>query len=362
LIVVEESQRTISLPAASRPVVSALRGFSAPVKLSVDAHPSDAYVILAADSDLFNRWEAGQTLAQALILSRAAGAPDEVGEERFAEAVRRALSDQSAEPAFKALLLSLPTESDLALVMQPADPAALHEAREVLRTRLAVHLQADLLELYTRLQDQGEFSPSAEQSGHRALRNAALDLLSANPTAIVRKCAWGHLAAARTMTDAMGGLSALLQIGGEPLEAALLSFYDRWKDEPLVIDKWFALQARDPSENALQRVKALMGHPAFEPRNPNRLRALITTFASGNPARFHDASGAGYRFLTERILETDAFNPTTAARMIEPLGGWRRYRPELAALMRGELLRIIETNGLSKNVFELAEKAVNEAS
>jgi aminopeptidase N len=274
--------------------------------------------------------------------------------------MRRALSDQSAEPAFKALLLSLPSESDLALAMQPADPAAIHAARDALRTRLALHLRADLLELYTRLQDQGEFSPSAEQAGNRALRNAALDLMAANPTPIVRTCAEGHLGAALTMTDAIGGLSALLQIGGEPLETALASFYARWKDEPLVVDKWFALQARDPSVDALERVERLMHHPAFEARTPNRLRALIATFASGNPARFHHPSGAGYRFLADRILETDAFNPMIAARLIEPLGGWRRYRPELGALMRAELQRIAGTKGLSNNVYELAEKAARD--
>ncbi len=360
LIVLDEDEQTVHLPAPSRPVISALRGFSAPVKLTTNARPLDAYVLLAADSDLFNRWEAGQTLAQALILTRAEGSPDEVGEERFAEAMRRALSDQSAEPAFKALLLSLPTESDLALAMQPADPAAIHAARNALRTRLALHLRADLLELYTRLQDQGEFSPTAEQAGGRALRNAALELMAANPTAIVRKCAEGHLDAALTMTDAIGGLSALLEIGGEPLETALASFYARWKDEPLVVDKWFSLQARDPSDGALERVERLMRHEAFEPRNPTRLRALIANFANGNPARFHDPSGAGYRFLADRILEIDAFNPMTAARLIEPLGGWRRYRPELGALMRAELQRIAATQGISKNVYELAEKAARD--
>ena len=357
LIILETPELTVRLPAPSRPVISALRGFSAPVKLATDARPADGYVLMAADTDLFNRWEAGQALGQALILARASGAPDEVGEERFAEALGRALSDQSAEPAFKALMLQLPGESELALAMQPADPTAIHDAREAVRARLAVHLERDLLDLYTGLQDQGEFSPSAEQAGHRALRNAALELLSASPTAIVRKAAQGHVEAATTMTDAIGGLNALLQIGGDALEAALAAFYERWKDEPLVVDKWFALQARDPSPGALERVERLMRHPAFDARTPNRLRALVATFASGNPARFHDPSGDGYRFLADRILEVDAFNPTTASRLIEPLGGWRRYKPELGALMRAALQKIAGTQGLSKNVYELAEKA-----
>ena len=357
VVVLTGPEQTVTLDAPERPVISAMRGFSAPVKLSVESRPQDPYILLASDTDLFNRWEAGQGLAEALILCRARGEPNEVNEERFAEAVRRSLSDQSAEPAFKALLLTLPSEGDLVLAMVNADPAAIHAAREALRTRMAVHLEADLFELHTALQDTGEFSPSAEQAGRRALRNTVLDLLCSNPTSRVRHLASGHFEAARTMTDAVGGLNALVQIGGEGLEQALSAFFERWQGEPLVIDKWFAIQARDPSEAALERVTTLLTHPAFDPKNPNRLRALVQGFASGNPARFHDPSGAGYRFLADRILETDRFNPMTAARLIEPLGGWRRYDPELAALMRAELVRIAASPNLSKNVFELAEKA-----
>jgi aminopeptidase N len=160
------------------------------------------------------------------------------------------------------------------------------------------------------------------------------------------------------MTDAMGALNALLQIGGEPAETALAAFYERWKGEPLVLDKWFSVQARDPSDGALGRVLALTAHPDFDLKNPNRMRALVQNFASGNPARFHDPSGAGYRFLADQILAVDAFNPSTAARLVEPLGGWRRYKPELGALMRAQLERIVAHEGLSKNVLELASKAL----
>ena len=158
----------------------------------------------------------------------------------------------------------------------------------------------------------------------------------------------------------MGGLSALNSIGGELYDRALADFYDRWRQEPLVLDKWFAIQARDPSEGALGRVLGLTAHPAFEGVNPNRLRALISTFAAFNPARFHDPSGAGYRFLADQILAIDGFNPMTAARMVEPLGGWRRYKPELGALMKGELSRILAHPGLSKNVFELVSRALGD--
>jgi aminopeptidase N len=342
------------------PVVSALRGFSAPVLLTSDAEAKDRYVLLAGDPDLFNRWEAGQELARELILSRAQGQPDEVGEERYAEAVGRALGDQSADPAFKALLLTLPSEPDLSLAMSPADPAALHAARDALRTRLALHLFDELRRLHSGLQEIGEFSPDAAGAGRRALRNAALDLLAANPRSEIGELAAGHYAAAANMTDAMGGLSALMQIGGAAYESALADFYERWKAEPLVVDKWFAIQARDPDESALGRVMGLTVHPAFDGKNPNRLRALVSTFASFNPARFHDPSGAGYRFLADQILAVDGFNPMTAARLVEPLGGWRRYVPELGVLMKAELQRILAAPGLSKNVFELVSRSLAE--
>jgi len=341
------------------PVVSALRGFSAPVTLTTDARPQDRYLQLAGDPDLFNRWEAGQDLARALILGRAAGKPDEVGEERYAHAMARALADQASDPAFKALLLALPSEADLALARQPADPAAIHEAREALRQRLALHLGEDLKHIHIGLQDLGEFSPDAAGAGRRALRNAALELMAANPRNDIADIALGHFRAAVNMTDQIGGLNALMLIGGPAYEEALADFYARWKDEPLVIDKWFALQARDPAETTLGRILGLTAHPAFDQKNPNRLRALVSSFANFNPARFHDPSGAGYRFLADQIIAVDRFNPMTAARLVDPLGGWRRLKPELGDLMKAQLERIVATEGLSKNVYELATRALN---
>jgi aminopeptidase N len=361
MILLAEPSSTVTLREVAREAaVSVLRGFSAPVFLESDAQPRDRYALLAADPDLFNRWEAGQALARELILGRAAGRPDEVGEQRYAEALGRALADQAADLAFKALLLALPSEPDLALIMRPADPAAIHEAREALLARLSVHLEGELKRLHTGLQDLGEFSPDAAGAGRRALRNAALELLAANPRSDIVDLAEGHFQAAGNMTDAMGGLNALMQMGGEAYERALTSFYDRWRNEPLVVDKWFAVQARDPSETALGRVIGLTAHPAFEPKNPNRLRAVVSTFANFNPARFHDPSGAGYRFLADQILALDGFNPMTAARLVDPLDGWRRYKPELGALMKAQLERIVATEGLSKNVLEKASRALSE--
>jgi aminopeptidase N len=359
VLVLDAAERTLRLEGvAQTPVLSALRGFSAPVTLTTDAPARDAYALLAGDPDLFNRWEAGQVLARDLILARAAGRPDEVGEERYAEAVGRALDDQASEPAFKALLLGLPAENDLAVLSNPADPAAIHAARDALRARIALHLGPALRRLHGGLQEGGEFSADAQAAGRRALRNAALEMLAADPHMLNRERAKGHFDAAANMTDAMGALNALILLGGEEADAALAAFYDRWKDEPLVIDKWFAVQARDPSPGALGRVLALTVHPAFDPRNPNRLRSLVAVFAGFNPARFHDPSGAGYRFLADQVLMIDAFNPNIAARLVEPLGAWARFIPALGTLMRAQLERIAAAASLSANVRELVVKAL----
>jgi aminopeptidase N len=225
---------------------------------------------------------------------------------------------------------------------------------------MALHLGTVLRRLHGGLQEPGSFSPDAESAGRRALRNAALELLVADPHPLNRERARGHFDAAANMTDAIGGLNALMLLGGEDADAALTRFYERWKDEPLVIDKWFAVQARDPSEGALGRVMGLTAHPAFDARTPNRLRSLVAAFATGNPARFHDPSGAGYRFLADQILMVDGFNPNIAARLVEPLGSWARYTPALAALMRAQLERIAAAPQLSRNVRELVVRALGE--
>ena len=158
--------------------------------------------------------------------------------------------------------------------------------------------------------------------------------------------------------DAIGGLNALMTLGGAAFASALEDFHARWRSEPLVIDKWFALQARDPSAEALERVIALTRHPDFDAQTPNRLRALVASFASANPARFHAEDGSGYRFLADQILSVDRYNPMIAARLVEPLGSWGRYRPDLGAMMKAELERIAAAPGLSRNVLELVGRAL----
>ena len=360
LVTLSEPKATVRLTGVGKPpVLSALRGFSAPVKLKTDAAPEDRYVLLAADPDLFNRWEAGQSLAEELILSRARGKADPAGEARFAAALGRAVSDSSAEPAFTALLMQLPEEPDLAVAMAPgADPEAIHAARDELRRTIARALRSDLERLHDSLSSSGPFSPDADSAGRRALANSALELLAADPTGETTERTLKHFRGSTNMTDAMGGLEALKLIGGEPFEGALQDFYARWKNEPLVVDKWFSVQARAPGPETLGRVMGLAAHPAFDAKTPNRLRALVSSFGFYNPEVFHDPSGAGYRFLADQILTVDRFNPNVAARLIEPLGGFRRFRANLAEKMKAELERILAGDGLSKNVQEMASRAV----
>ena len=357
VIVVDAAQTRVTLTGVDAPpVISALRGFSAPVVLKTDAEPKDRYLQLASDPDLFNRWESGHGTGRRLILSRPPAGPTRWARS-YAEAVGRALNDQASDNAFKALLPRCRPRATQPLLRSPVDPAALRRGRDALR--LALHLNGELRRLHTGLQDLGEFSPDAAGAGRRALRNAALELMAATARNDIADIALGHYRAAANMTDAIGGLNALMLIGGSAYDEALADFHDRWQNEPLVVDKWFALQARDPSEEALGRILGLTTHPAFDVQNPNRLRALVSSFANFNPARFHDESGAGYRFLADQIIAVDRFNPMTAAKLVDPLGGWRRLKPGLGGLMKAELERIVAVEGLSKNVYELATRALS---
>ncbi|MDO1558144.1 aminopeptidase N [Brevundimonas sp. 2R-24] len=361
LVVLAEERTSVTLEAvAETPVISALRGLSAPVDLMIEEPADNAYARLAGDPDLYNRWDAAQSLAKRLIVGRAEGKPDEVGERRYAEAVGRALEDANAEDAFKALLLAPPGLPTLIQAQTPADPSALADARAALIRAMTDVLGERLEALHDSLAPTLRFSPDAAQAGRRALRNAALDLLAWRGGEADVARAQAHFAAAEDMTTALGGLAALIVIGGQAAEAALADFHDRWKDEPLVLDKWFTMQALDLRPENLARIEALAASPAFDLRNPNRVRALVGTFSqSGSPA-FHHPSGEGYAFLARQIAALDPLNPMVAARLVEPLGQWRRMTPRLAEPMRRALEQVLATPNLSKNVQELAAKALGD--
>ncbi|MGA9658265.1 MAG: aminopeptidase N [Asticcacaulis sp.] len=347
----------------SEPVLSILRHFSAPVVLHIDEPRDHGLARFKGDVDPFNRWEAAQKLARDIIL---ADSPDAALTTAYADALRACLLDGDLDDAFKALMLGLPTESDLAQSLSPIDPAFIHKNRKAFKSALSQALCDDLRACYDAMPVASTFTPDAVSAGRRALRNALLDMLmagyeSASEKAGLAAMAEAHFATAGNMTDMMGGIMGLSYVQGAAYQKALDAFYDRFRHEPLVIDKWFAMQAgsanaANPAET-LARVKALSEHPDFDAHTPNRWRALVQGFAN-NQSVFHLPDGSGYAFLVEQILLVDAFNPMTAARLIEPLSRFRFYASPYREAMRAALETLTAAPALSKNALELASKAL----
>ncbi|CAN7268892.1 aminopeptidase N [Trinickia sp. LjRoot230] len=350
------------------PLPSLLRNFSAPVVVEYDYTNDELAFLLAHDSDPFNRWEAGQRLAtrELLALTEPAASQQTLSlDDSVMAAFARVLTDKTLSPAFRELALVLPSESYLAEQMTHADPAAVHIARQFVRKRLATAMRQEWLTLYERHATQGPYQPSAEAAGHRALRNLALAYLAEldDPSEGVA-LANTQYDAANNMTDRAAALTALLAAsataGSAVAERALDDFYRRFEREPLVIDKWFAMQATQRGSAArpiLPVVRQLMAHPAFTLRNPNRARSLIFSFCSGNPAQFHAADGSGYAFWAEQVLALDALNPQVAARLARALELWRRYTPALRERMH-EALAQVASRASSRDVREIVEKAL----
>ncbi|PNR00306.1 aminopeptidase N (plasmid) [Azospirillum argentinense] len=364
LHITEAEQTFTFVDVPARPVPSLLRGFSAPVKLRADLTDGDLTFLMANDSDAFNRWEAGQTLATRLLLSLVADrqAGRELALPRsFIDAVGAVLKDADQDPAFAAQALVLPTESYLGTQMEVIDPDAIHAVREFARRRLAEALRPGWLDTHRRNAGNEPFSVDAAAIGRRALKNLCLAYLMALEDEEALGLCLGQYHGAQAMTDVMAALQFLSNSNAPERDEAIASFYERWKGEALVVDKWFGVQATSHRPDALERVTALLAHPAFEIRNPNKVYALIGGFAGGNPVRFHDTSGAGYRFLADQVLRLDPMNPQVAARMVGPFSRLRRYDATRRALMKAELERIVATPGLSPDVFEVASKSLEAA-
>ncbi|HEY5975773.1 MAG TPA: aminopeptidase N, partial [Geobacteraceae bacterium] len=345
----------------ARPVPSLLRGFSAPVKIVYPYTDDELYLLMAHDSDPFCRWEAGQTVAARLIL----GLVDDLGagrplalDPRFIDAAAALLADRTAEPAFLAEALTLPTESYLAEQQQMADPDSLHLARQFVRRTLALTLRNQFLATYTALRPNAPYDPSDGLAGRRRLKNLCLAYLLTLGEQEVIDLAMAQLAGADNMTDRMGALAPLASSPCPERPAALASFYERWQDNRQVVDKWFAVQATATLPETLAEVQRLMDHPAFAITNPNRVRSLVGAFCSANQVRFHAADGAGYRFLADQVLRLNDINPQIAARLLAPLSRWRRFDTERQALMQAELERIVTAPGLARDVYEMAARSL----
>jgi aminopeptidase N len=355
----ERERDSLTIRGVARPpVLSLMRGFSAPVRACLDEPPDHVFVRLAADADPFNRWEAAQALATRFILQRLGGAADERGEERLAHALDAAVHQDDLSEAVRAALLGPPAESELSLSIEPVDPAALHAAREGYLQALSQRLYRSCLAVYERYGSDRPYSPATDAAGPRALRNAALQLLALSRSEEALARARDHYRDADNLTDRLAALQAIARCDESALQQALDHFHAQWRHEPLAIDKWFAIQARMASPGDLGRITALGRHRDFDRRNPDRLRALVETFALENPTGFHSPDGNGYVFVAEQILAVDQFNPITAARLIDCFADWRRYVRPRAERMRGQLQRIVATRGISANVAERASTAV----
>jgi len=272
------------------------------------------------------------------------------------EAMAATLALGDADPAFAAEALSLPSETFLADQMAAADVDAIHTVRERVRVVIGNELHDGLRATYTRLTDTGPYQIDGPSIGRRALRNTCLAYLATGPDGA--PLAKAQFDAGRNMTDVLAALAVLSSIDCPERTAALAAFHAAWHDDALVLDKWFAIQATSKLPGTLGAVRALARHPDYDLRNPNRIRALVGSFAGGNPVRFHDASGGGYRFLADTIIALDPTNGQVAARMVSPLGQWRRVDAARQALMRAELQRILEVPNLTNNTFEMASKSL----
>jgi aminopeptidase N len=346
---------------AAPPVPSLLRDFSAPVKLAGVA--LDRLKFLAIhDSDPVARWDAGQRAATAVLLQRVAllraGQPLPPLDADLIAAMRHTLADAARDPAFAAEALLLPSEMTLADEMEIVDVEGIHGVREQARAAIADALATALGEAYREFGDLGPYRTDGLAIGKRALRNVCLGYLAAGHPEGGARLAKMQFDAQQNMTDVLAALSVLSDIDCPERMAALDAFYQRWQDDPLVVDKWFALQARSSLPGTIAAVQALTGHPAFTRGNPNRLRALVGTFSQGNQLHFHDRSGAGYAFLADEVLTLDPDNPQVAARIVQPLGQWRRFDPARQALMKAALQRIHDRPDLSTNTFEMVSKSL----
>jgi aminopeptidase N len=346
------------------PVPSLLRDFSAPVVLEYDYTDDELAFLLAHDSDPFNRWEAGQRLMTRRLLALAADGvtleqryPSNSLDQLIVNALGTLLIDDTLDPAFRDLVLTLPAESMLSEQVEVIDPQAIHQARRSLRRFLAHSLQAALQRVYAANEVVGPFSPEPQHTGRRAFRNNALSYLAELRDTSAQAMLQSQLVGAGNMTDRLAALAAMTNNDHPEAANALRQFYQDFESEALVIDKWFSLQAVSHTTTAAG-VRQLMRHPAFTIKNPNRARSLLFAFCNNNPAQFHAADGSGYALWAEQVIVLNEINPQVAARLARALDRWRKYAPRLQTGMKAALEKVAATKALSNDVAEVIGKAL----
>ncbi|QEH80372.1 aminopeptidase N [Sphingomonas sp. C8-2] len=355
LVVLEDERCEILFEGiAERPVLSINRGFSAPVIIDSDRSAADLAFLSAHDDDPFARYEAMQQLMVDTLVGAVSTGQADHGP--VIEAVRNTLTDPKLDSAFIGETMLLPSEAFIGDQMAVVDPVAIHRAREALRRDLGGQLEGEWRDAYERSRaNRFELSPQAK--GARRLRTIALGFIMASGAEDAAGIALRQFEEADNMTDRQGAFGVLANSLAPERDVAIAAFYDRFRDNGLVLDKWFSTQAFSIRPDTLDRVEELSRHPDFTLANPNRLRSLVGAM-SGNQLVFHEAGGRGYRFLADMLLKVDGLNPQTAAKLVPPLGRWRRFDEGRAALMKAELQRMLDTPGLSKDVFEQVSKSL----
>ncbi|MCP4906633.1 MAG: aminopeptidase N [bacterium] len=344
------------------PVPSLLRGFSAPVRLEMERSPESFALQMAHDDDAFNRWDAGQQLALGLLVEsaeivHAGGTP--TLDPSFSAAWVRVLGDDSLDGSLRSQALTLPAERVAAQEMEVIHPDAIHEAREAMLRDLARAHHDVLWSLYHGLAPNAPYRHDRVQIDRRRLRNVALRMLAATDEEQAIEAAWAQFEGADNMTDAQAAFLILADKEHARRNDVIAAFYERWKEDPLVLDKWFTIQASSTRPDTLDRVRELAEHPDFNLGNPNRVRSLIGAFCSGNQVRFHGAAGAGYVFLADYVLALNDSNPQVASRMASIFNDWRRYDPDRQAAIQAQLERIASSGSLSKDVYEIVSRALS---
>ena len=357
----EAKQSITFVNVSEKPLPSLLGDFSAPVKYHYDYSVEDYIFLMQHDDDDFNRWEASQRLAQLLILQmledKAAGRAIGVSPE-VVDAYQRVLENEDLDHALRGEALSLPGESDIADASELADPQAIHEVREYFIATLASGMRLALEASYEKLNHAESYQIDAPSIGRRRLKNVCLSYLAHIKDEGIHALCLAQYENANNMTDRLAALAALSDIDCPQRLTVLQAFEKQWSDNPLVMDKWFMIQAGSILPNTLQQVKALQSHPAFDAKNPNKIRSLIGRFAMANPVNFHHESGDGYQFLTDYVIDLDKRNPQVASRLVRALAKWRQFEPKRAALMKASLERIHEESGISNDVFEIVDKSL----
>ncbi len=362
----EVKQRFVFENVMERPVPSLLRGLSAPVRLNYNYSREDYTLMMRADSDGFSRWNASQQLGVAVIHEAMASwkaGKDITVDPLLVEAYRTVLRDSSLDKAMVALMLTLPTEAYLSELASEIDVDAIHYARNGVKRELAKALKNEFIGIYESYDHSLPYTPSAGDIAARSLCNVALSyLMSSGDSHVLEKCHQQYLSS-NNMTDVMAALVSLVNSEDEAAEikrrAALDDFFDKWKDEALVVNQWLSVQANCCLEGGLERVQALLEHPAFDIKNPNKARSLIGGFCAGNPVNFHRKDGKGYAFLAEQIIVLNDLNPQVASRLCGPLTKWKKYDAERQTLMQAALETIKAHPGLSKDVYEVVSKSLS---